>query len=170
MTLRRALLLLPPVLLATWCLVRWGALPERFATSFGFDGRPRDSMGRGGFVALALAVSAALPLVLGGLSAWIARVPDHLVNLPDREYWLAPERRAGTLARLRTFLEFLGLAQGALFALLFAAIGEHAIRGGGRFPAAWIGLPILFVAGVGAGLVWLLRPILARRRASRRAR
>ena len=90
MTLRRALLLLPPLLVGVWLALRWSALPDRFATSFDFAGRPRDETGRAAFAALAIGMSLIVALVFGGLGAWIARVPAAWINLPDKEWWLAP--------------------------------------------------------------------------------
>ena len=39
----------------------------------------------------------------GGL---IGRIPDRLINLPNKSYWLAPERRDQALAFLRDWLRW----------------------------------------------------------------
>ena len=167
MTLRRALLLLPPLLVGVWLASRWSALPDRFATSFDFAGRPRDETGRAAFAALALGTSSFVALVFGGLGAWIARVPAAWINVPDKEWWLAPERRAATVARLATFLEVLGFALLVLLATLFVVIGETAIAGRAELPSAWLAAPALLVAVTVAMLAWLLAPFREHRRAAR---
>jgi uncharacterized membrane protein len=41
------------------------------------------------------------PTLLAYLSSWSLNSPDARINLPNREYWLAPQRRETTLRRLR---------------------------------------------------------------------
>ncbi|MCY2960160.1 MAG: hypothetical protein NTY35_08340 [Planctomycetota bacterium] len=167
MPLRRALILLPLALVSAWFAWRWADLPERFATSFDFAGQPRDSMGRGAYAGLALGMLAGLAVLFGGLATWIPAVPAAWVNLPEKDYWLAPERRQATLERLSTFLDFAGLATGVALSTLFVAIGEHAIAGSAALSSAWLAGPALVVLLVGGGVVWLDAPFRARRRALR---
>ena len=48
-----------------------------------------------------------LPLFLGvGAIRW----PDQMVNLPHKEYWLAPQRREATWGQVRRYLDLLGAA------------------------------------------------------------
>jgi len=170
MPLRRALLLLPLVLVAVWLAWRWSALPEHFATSFDFAGRPRNGMGRTGYGVLAVTMLAAMAAVFGGLATWLPSVPSAWVNLPEKEYWLAPERRAETMARLAVFLDLVGLALCAMLAVLFVAIGEHAVAGAEQLSPSWLVGPILLLAVTVFAVVWLDGPFRERRRAQRRSR
>lgn len=167
MTIRRALLLLPPLLMCAWLALRWSALPDRFATSFDFAGNPRDATSRGAYAALAVGTSFVVALVFGGLAAWMARVPDAWINLPEKEWWLAPERRAATVERVATFLEVVGLALLVMLATLFVVVGEVAIAGRTQFPSAWLAAPAALVVVTVAMLVWLGAPLRERRRAQR---
>ena len=45
-----------------------------------------------------------------GAPAALRYIPSQYINLPDRDYWLAPERRAKTLADLNTRFNWLGVA------------------------------------------------------------
>ncbi len=75
-------------------------LPERVATHFDFRGRPNGWMSRPGDLLLIAALGFGVPLLLvGSCVAW-RYLPASLVNLPHREYWLAPERRGQTAAYL----------------------------------------------------------------------
>jgi hypothetical protein len=46
-------------------------------------------------------------------------VSDHRINLPNREYWLAAERRAETLGYFKRFFFWFGAATYALFFDIF---------------------------------------------------
>jgi len=168
MPLRRALLLFPLVLVGLWFTWRWSALPEQFATSFDFRGRSRDAMGRTGYMALSLGMLAGMAALFGGLATWLPNNPAAWVNLPEKEYWLAPERRMETMGRLAVFLDVVGLALCVMLAALFVAIGEHAIAGAERFPPSWLAAPVVVLLLLtGFGVAWLDRPFRERRRAVR---
>ena len=63
----------------------------------------------------------------------LPKLPPSTVSFPNRDYWLAPERRAGTWRRLGAHLLIMGgarelLGRGTLFAnmdLLFGPIGAN---------------------------------------------
>jgi hypothetical protein len=169
MPLRRALLLVPLAIAGGWLAFRWSALPPEIASSFDLEGRPRDATSRESFAVLMLATMLAVALVFGALAAWLPRVPSRWVNLPDKEYWLAPERFAETMARVTLFLDWMGVAMGAFLCVLFVAILEHAVSGGGRLAPWWLAALGLHVAFTIAGLVWLNAPFRARRRELRAA-
>jgi len=83
-------------------------LPDRVVSHFDAQGRPDGSMSREAFawtMVLTYALSGGSFLAIGAL---LRRVPASLVNVPNREYWLAPERREATLARLARRLVRLG--------------------------------------------------------------
>ncbi len=51
---------------------------------------------------------------------WVVpRIPDSLVNLPNKEYWLAPERREKTHARMKSMLLWIATATALLFICIF---------------------------------------------------
>lgn len=78
----------------------WDQLPPFIASHFGASGQPDAWMGRTGFFAFYFALVGSVAALLLGV-AWLVRVlPSRLVNLPHRDYWLAPERREGTLERI----------------------------------------------------------------------
>ncbi len=85
-------------------------LPERSATHFGVSGEPDRWGGRSelvivylGTVVLMAALFLAIPLAMG-------RLPGSVINLLNRDYWLAPERREETLEWLSTSMILMGCA------------------------------------------------------------
>ena len=73
------------------------ALPERVATHFGGEGVPNGWMSRDGYVQFTLRFGLGVSLFVVGSHYLLARYAGNYFNIPHREYWLAPERRADTL-------------------------------------------------------------------------
>jgi hypothetical protein len=48
--------------------------------------------------------------VFGGIGALLRRTPNDLINLPNKEYWLAPARREETLRGIAESLSSFGVA------------------------------------------------------------
>lgn len=86
---------------AVFIWVTSGSLPEVVAAHFGASGSANGFMPRAFYVRFMLAITVALPLGLTVLTNVTLRVSEARLNLPNREYWLAPERRAETLEYLR---------------------------------------------------------------------
>ncbi|MCP4574377.1 MAG: DUF1648 domain-containing protein [bacterium] len=74
-------------------------LPERVASHFGVSGQADGWSTPSGFMAVYVVTIALMALVFGGPSVFFPRLPDSAFSIPRREYWMAPERRAATLAR-----------------------------------------------------------------------
>ena len=91
-------------------------LPARIATHFGVDGLPNGFMTRGRYLAFMAAVAVGVPTLLSAIiGAAIHRSPGSL-NIPHRDYWLAPPRREATVEYLVRHTAWLA-AGIALFAL-----------------------------------------------------
>jgi uncharacterized membrane protein len=82
-------------------------LPDRVASHFGPSGLPNAWMERGQFFGVYLGVVGLLTLAFLGLSSKFASFEGSDMKLPNKEYWLAPERRAETLQFMSgAFLRF----------------------------------------------------------------
>jgi hypothetical protein len=80
------------------------SLPDVVASHFAADGTANGTMSRGAYVGLMLAVAIGLPTLLTVVSYFGLGAPSARINLPNRDYWLAPERRAETVTYLRAQL------------------------------------------------------------------
>lgn len=69
-----------------------GALPQRVATHFGAGGAANGWMPRNGCTWTMLVVRTVLPLLLFGALRQLPMCAERYVNLPHRDYWLAPGR------------------------------------------------------------------------------
>ncbi len=69
-------------------------LPEQVATHFNFAGEPNGWMSRQAHLWFMGVTGLLLPLLMIGVFAALRRLPVSLINVPHRDYWLAPERQA----------------------------------------------------------------------------
>ena len=94
-------------------------LPLRVASHFDGAGIARGFMPRSDYLLLMLALTIGVPLLMAAVTAIVPRlVPIDKLRLPNRDYWLAPERRAATLAGLATS----GLGMASIVALFLIAL------------------------------------------------
>ena len=98
-------------------LVSASLLPERVAIHFAWGGAANGWASRLDSVLLTLGLDTLLFLTFWLSPAWLRRTPINWVNLPNRAYWLSPERREATIAR---FSERLWAFGTALFLFLLA--------------------------------------------------
>ncbi len=77
-----------------------GDLPPVVASHFGPGGAANGFMGKGTYTAFMLTVVVVVPALVAFSGRLARALPPRLVNLPNRQYWLAPPRRAATLESL----------------------------------------------------------------------
>jgi len=99
-----------------------------------------------------------IPIFFVGIGLLTALVPAGLVNLPHREYWLAPERRAQTRAYISCQMAWMG----CLALLFFAGIYCLTIRANHLTPPhlpmnLFLPLVVGFLAAVAAWTVIFMR-------------
>ena len=147
------LVLLYACFLAFWA---WSEphLPDRVATHFNFSGQPDGWMSRSASQAFTLVFGLAFPLFIVVL-CFIARfLPVGAINVPNREYWLAPERRKETLAYLlRHSLWFACLAVCLVMGMQYLVVKANQQTPPHMDTSFLLGLAGLFLTGVA---VWVL--------------
>lgn len=99
-------------------------MPDVIASHFDGGGAPNAWSGRIGFFGLYLAMIALLILVFVLVPKWTERRINFAKNIPNHEYWLAPERIAETRAYFRAQM----MQMGVLHLLLAVFVMELAIR------------------------------------------
>ena len=101
------------VVAAGFILLSSQSLPPVVASHFAAGGNADGFMPRNAYLAFMLFIAVGVPLLLALANSLVRLVPPHMVSLPNRDYWLAPERAADTLAFLRN--------HGTYFSVLLAA-------------------------------------------------
>lgn len=92
-------------------------LPQKMATHFDASGKPNGWSDKSTFFLLWLGILAGVLGILGVISIWLDKMPVALFNLPNKEYWFAEERRAGTFGLIRKYMNLINLST-AIFLLL----------------------------------------------------
>jgi uncharacterized membrane protein len=100
------------------CIHDFPLLPDRLASHFATSGIPNGWMTKSHFfITYAVLLVPALAVEFW-MSSRIANKPDARLNLPNKEYWLALERRAETFTYFETFFAWYGCV--FLFVVVFA--------------------------------------------------
>lgn len=145
--------LLPYALLAlAWLAFAayvWGSsgqLPERVATHFGPGGAPNGWQTHEGYIRFTLVFGTAIPAFVLGTFALIRYLNGWGLNVPNKDYWLAPERREETF----DFVQRCGVWMTGLM-LFFLASVHYSILVANAQPH--VKLPPIFFILVGVFLV-----------------
>ncbi len=132
-------------------------LPDRVATHFGVEGAADGWMSRPGYLVFTAVFPLALVALFAGLASLIRVLPARFVNLPNRDYWLAPERRATTSAMLRARFAWLGCLFVAFFGGLHVLTVEANRLTPPRLPMGGLLLVVMaFLMGLMLWIVFLL--------------
>ncbi len=132
-----------------------GHLPEQVVTRFDFEGQPGDVSSRAALSWGHAIAMAAVLLIMGGLPAMLPRLPLALLNVPHKDYWFAPERRARSWAFVQAWLAWFGAWTQCFMLAIFHGI--HRFNRSGDPEAtlnSWIPMAVFF-AGMGVGLFLL---------------
>ena len=106
-------------------------MPQLMAAHFAADGRVNGWQPRESFFFLAVLINA-LSAVITFFAPWqIASKPNARINLPHRDYWLAPERREATMRYIASIMAWFGcgvllvLISGTFLALRANLTSDH---------------------------------------------
>jgi uncharacterized membrane protein len=94
-------------------------LPSSVASHFNVSGQPDSWSSKDSFVLTNLAMIAGTSIVCLGIASLLRRIPVSWINLPNKDYWLAPERKDDTLSTLSMDFGWLACATVALLIAMF---------------------------------------------------
>lgn len=140
------LLLLLLLVLAAFVGVTSSTLPPIVASHFASGGTVNGYMPRGVYTVLLLTLIVGVPLLLALLPAAVAGSGGKNLNIPNRDFWLAPQRRERTLAFIRVH----GLWFAAAVAIFMAYVHWLVLQANELRP------PHLSVIGLTSGLMVFL--------------
>lgn len=111
-------------------------MPVRMASHFAASGTPNGWMTREQFfVVYAITFLPAL-FVEFWVGRKISKTPEARINLPNKGYWLAPERRGETFAYFETFFAWYGCALLLLLVFVFGLAMQANLSPEPRLPTA----------------------------------
>lgn len=134
-------------------------LPDRIAVHFGPGGGPNGWSGTGSFMIAYGAVEAMIVVMALFMARILERAPANAVNIPNRHYWLADERKGEALRYITEQFLWLECLTLAFLVAVAQIIFKVNLRGG--VPVLpqdfWVTL-VAFVGGVG----WMCLRIVKR--------
>ena len=127
-------------------------LPDCMASHFDGAGKANNFQPKSIFLQM-YAVVTVLAVVIGFIIPRIIRVlPVSLINLPHKDYWLAPERRAWTMGIFEAYFGWFGCAVYFLLICVFEEVIQANLRTPPQMSSNYmIGLLVAFVAFM---IVW----------------
>ena len=127
-------------------------LPERVVSHFDGAGRANGWMSRDALLGWQLGTVLFIAALFEGIVALQPLLPAEFVNLPHRDYWLAPERRAATDAWISSLLRGTGCLLMVFFMALFHSVyrvnltGDRILKPNPGWLAAAMTVSVLIVA------------------------
>jgi hypothetical protein len=146
------------VLAAAQWAQRSPQLPALIAVHFQGRGLASGWMPREMFLYLQVALFAFIALMSFGVPKLVGAVPMSLINLPNKEYWFAPERRASTVRYFAGQFAWLGCAM----VTLFIAVDDLIFRATLSTPQVLDNRHFLLVLAIFLGFMalWIARQIV----------
>jgi hypothetical protein len=134
-------------------------LPAKVASHFDFYGQPNGWMSRETCVGFTVGFGILMPVFIVGTMAGAGKIPVSFINLPHRDYWLAPERRQAVLAILLRYSLWFACMNVLFVTGLHWLIVEANLPGQGPHLSG-LGISLVaggFLAGTGIWVRLLLR-------------
>jgi uncharacterized membrane protein len=123
------------------------SLPAQVASHFDAGGYVNGYMARSNYLLFMSLVTFGVPLLIVELNIVLPRFAPRLVRIPARDYWLAPERRAETIASIATS----GMLTASLITAFMIAVHLLVVEANRRSPPhidnqlLWVLLGVLVV-------------------------
>ncbi|MEM9291661.1 MAG: DUF1648 domain-containing protein [Acidobacteriota bacterium] len=130
-------------------------LPEQVATHFGVDGVADDWSSKNAFFVGEGVAVVLMMLTFLVMPRFLRLMPDSLVNLPNKAYWLAPSRREATLQKMEDGMIWCGVATLGLMLVIFQWAIQANLQPPQQIPAG--SLWLLLAAYSGVLMVWVVR-------------
>jgi uncharacterized membrane protein len=138
MNRNRSLVAALAVLSAGQMIYYYPQMPERMASHFDVFGAPDGWMSKQAFFAFEIGLVAFFSVLFFGLNYLLSHSPDNLINLPNKKYWLAPERRAETMKIIRDEMEIFYIPIFLLLIVTNQLIFQANLTGANLSPLSWL--------------------------------
>lgn len=98
----------------------FGQFPDRVATHFDVKGNADGWLGKRAATLMMLGFQCGTPLFILAMGKLASRMPESMLNIPDKEYWMHPDRKADALLVSSNYLAWI-----AVLVALFIAVLNH---------------------------------------------
>lgn len=132
-------------------------LPDRIASHFNGAGIADSWMPKRDFVITFGVLIVGLWAVMSGVNAALPRLPENQLNLPNKSYWLAPERAAETWTYIMGYMNFTVAATLALLTAVVYFVFQANLTPAPRMAQPITYLAAAFVIGMALSTIVLVR-------------
>lgn len=138
---------------AAFVLITGSNLPPLVASHFGIGGAVDGFMSRNAYLGFMLIGVVAFPLLIVVPQRLVRTISPRLINVPNRDYWLAPQRIESTLDYLRNHAIWFA----ALLVLFMCFVHWEVVQANMRRPVRLVAEPFFvgFVVYVASVFVWI---------------
>jgi serine/threonine-protein kinase len=130
-------------------------VPDPLASHFDFSGRPDGWSSHFEMIAI-LILLVLLFVAIFSSTFFLESVPDRFINLPNKTYWLAPERREATLLYVSGWLRWFLVLTLALLTLVFGLAFRANLSAPPQLSGAVIWMLLFYLAAAAAMVVALV--------------
>lgn len=142
------------IVLVLQAALAYDDLPEQIASNFDLDGKPKEMSSKDSFYFtwfVTILVINAMVLIMKPIFRW---VPVSMINVPNREYWLAtPERRAQSCVKTTDMMAMVFTCVNVMLILMFQNIVSVNLNGSPSYPF-WVPFMIVPVLMI-FPLIWV---------------
>lgn len=132
------------------------ALPDRVASHFGAGGEPNGWSSKAGFITTFAVMLIGEVVIFLGIPVAVSRLPTTTISLPNKDYWLAPERKEATLSVLASYFLWFGNAT-LLFMMVVMQMTIRAnLEPPHRLSDGFMVVFVAYMAFVAVATIWLL--------------
>ena len=137
-------------------IVYYPQLPDQVASHFGSNGQPNGWSSKTVFIIIDLATVALMTLVFLFLPKSLSRFSDSAISLPNKDYWLAPERREKTYVMIQDQMCWFGAATLVFLIGVFQLVIEANLNPPATLSSGFMFLLIAYLAYTGWWVVMLI--------------
>lgn len=140
MAMQRRIFILLMALAFVQSFYYYSQLPETIASNFNSNGEANGWSSKTSFFALYAGLVALFAATFLLLPRYLGRIPTTYVSMPNREFWLAPERQAETLAFICHQMLIMGNAVMVFFICIMQLVIDANVGGTYRLSSGtmWI--------------------------------
>lgn len=138
-----------------------GELPDPVASHFGLDGQPDSWVSRTSFLAMHGLVQIGTTGFMLATAYGMKWIPESLLNMPNKEYWLHADRREQSLRKNGSMLILIAGLTALFMAFVFQLVCESNLQGNRPLSTGalfWVlGVYLFAVIGVAVYALWTFR-------------
>jgi uncharacterized membrane protein len=132
-------------------------LPDTVATHFGNGGKPDGFMSKSAYAVMMTLIFIGIPAFIATMGVITKWLPDQFINVPNKAYWLHPDRRAESLQKGETFCWWMSAATSVFLLILNEMTVSANLEKRGLIESHVMILLAVYLVLTGVAVFWLYR-------------